>query len=171
MADKNFPYTSLCMVTEIKDNGVFVLKRLADVENDKIQMQFSNFMPTYKILYNKGCKLSVNSIGIFSWQAIRDVTRYGSLYITSEYSFDKVPIEIFILESCIGINDLRNKLLNGLRIDFSTERVLIVYRSSDNIYCGVLCTKNDCERLYDREIIVAKHLPFFEVDKKDFIQI
>ena len=75
------------------------------------------------------------------------------------------------MESCIGINDLRNKLLNGLRIDFSTERVLIVYRSSDNIYCGVLCTKNDCERLYDREIIVAKHLPFFEVEKKDFVQI
>lgn len=91
MADKNFPYASLCLVTEVKNNGVFVLKRLADIENGKIQTKFSDAIPTYKILYNKGCKLSANSIGVFNWTAIRDVTRYGSLYITSEYAFDKVP--------------------------------------------------------------------------------
>ena len=171
MNDKNFPYTSLCMVTEINDKGTGVLKRLADVKDSKLQSQFSSLAPPYKFLKNSNCTYPINFIGVFDWRTEPHRINEGRDYIVSKLCFDKNPVEIFIGKNCGSKNDLRDKLLNGIKFDFSTEKIFILYRIDNNLYRGILCTEDDFEQKGDKKKIIATNLPFFEVSKQNFIQV
>ena len=171
MDDKNFPYTSLCIVTEINDKGTGKLKRLVDLENGKLQSQFISSAPSYKFLYNNNCTLPLNFIGIFMWRVEPHYANDGRVYITCELCSDKSPIEIIILSNCIHQKDLRNKLVNGIKLYFSTDRIFIAYRVSSYIYRGILCSENDFKQTGDEKTIKAINLNLFEVSNQDFIRI
>ena len=177
MNDKNFPYTSLCMVTEINDKGTGKLKRLVDLEDNKLQLQLqlqSNSSESSRrriFLYKNYCTLPVNFIGIFKWREDPHYANDGRVHITCEFCSDKSPIEIIILSNCIHQKDLRNKLVNGIKLHFSTDRILIVYRVSSYIYRGVLCSENDFKQTGDEKTIKAINLNLFEVSNQDFIRI
>lgn len=159
------------MVTEINENGVGVLKRLADVENNEIKTQFSSSTPNHKILYNKDCILPVNFIGVFGWNITPHLKKPGRDFINSKFYFEKFPIEILNFENCNGKNYLRKKLLNGINFDFSTAKALILYQENQKCYQGVLCTKDDFVQVGDSKKIVTLNLQCFEVNEQDLIQI
>lgn len=171
MDEKNFPYTSLCMVTEINDKGVASLKRLADLVDGKFQDKFNPVAPPYKFLKNQNCSLDRNDIRIFKWRTESHKTKEGRNFVDSKICYDKNPIEILILENCADENDLRNKLLNGIKFQFSTIEVLIVYRKSDFIYHGVICSAHDFKQSGDEQKLKAADLDLFEVAEQNFIRI
>lgn len=173
MEGKNFPYTSLCMVREINDSGTGVLKRLADFEDGEFKSQFSFPAPTYKTLYKRECSLPVGFIGVFDWRAEPHRVKNGRDWIESELCVDKIPTEIIELKNCTTKNDLRNKLLSGIKLDFATEKVLIIYSSGHfpDTYCGVLCIEDDFQQVGDKKKVIAVRLPIFEIHRKNFFQI
>ena len=159
------------MVTEINENGVGVLKRLADFENGRIQKQFGSSAPIYKTLYNKNCVLPENFIGIFGWRTDPHLIKKGRDFVTSKCYLDQVPIGIIELKSCGSKNDLRDKLLSGIKLDFFVEKILVSYRVDNSLYRGVLCTEDDFRQADDKKKILAERLPFFEVNKQSFVEI
>lgn len=99
MDEKKFPYTSLCKVTAIENNGVRVLKRLTDFSYDKFKsLQILSITPQYKFFKNINCDLPLGFIGVFGWK-IESKKFLGRDFI-SKYYPDENPIEIFILENC-----------------------------------------------------------------------
>ncbi len=171
MDEKNFPYTSLCMVTEINDKGVASLKRLADLVGGKFQDKFNPVAPPYQFLKNQNCLLDRNDIRIFKWRTEPHKIKEGRNFVDSKICYDKNPIEILILENCADENDLRNKLLNGIKFQFSTIELLIVYRKSDFIYHGVICSAHDFKQSGDEQKLKAADLDLFEVAEQNFVRI
>ena len=164
---EDFPYTSLCVVKDIKNKKTGILKRLADVENDEIQADFI-FQNSIEKITNQNCNLKKNFIGVFGWQT--EHSRYKIDTVSMRYS-EKIPIEIFILQDCKNPADLRNILQSGIEFDFSTGRALIVYQVNDNIFCGVNCSKNDFETVNNKKKIKSVTLKFCEINSENFIQV
>ena len=173
MDDKNFPYTSLCKVTAIENNGVRVLERLTDFWYDKFNsLQILSITPQYKFFKNINCDLPVNFIGVFGWKIeSKRFKKFIEKEFISKYYSDKNPIEILILENCTNKGDLRRKLWSGIKFNFSTKKILIAYQVTENIYRGVLCTENDFEQIGDMKKITTIHLKLFDVPKTDCIQV
>ena len=159
------------MVTEINENGVGNLKRLADLINGKFEIQFNKSAPPYQFLKNQNCPLELNHIGVFDWRTEPHRTREGRNFINAKLCFDKNPIEVIILENCVDENDLRNKLLNGIDFKFSTIEILVVYRKSNVFYHGVLCSAHDFKQSGEEQKIKEVDLDLFEVSEQDFVHV
>lgn len=157
------------MVTEINENGVGSLKRLADLIEGKFQSQFIESSPPFNFLKIRNCPLEINFVGIFNWRVEPHRTREGRYFVDTKLCVDKIPIEIIIIENCSTADDLRNKLLNGVHFQFSTTKILIVYRTNDAVYQGVLCSENDFKISGDEKKLKAVDLDLFEVTDEDFI--
>ena len=171
MNDKKFPFTSLCIVTEINYKGTGTLKRLADFEDGRLQSQLKFSASLYKTLRNDNCALPVNSIGVFNWRTESHLRWDDENYTDSELCSDKFPVEIIILQSCFNQQDLRNRLLNGIKFNFSTDRILIAYHVIDDVYHGVLCSEDDFRQTNDEKKIRTDDLKLFEINAQDFIRV
>lgn len=169
--NEEYPYTSLCRVRNFNKKGAGVLRRLADINDDEIYLSFDSASPAHNILYDNNCKVTTNFIGIWGWCPEPNINPNGNDFIISKLYTDKLPIEIILLPDCKSEDDLKLRLLEGIKCDLSSGKALIAYPTEHYTYCGVLCFDKSFELVGTEKKIKALTLGLFEVRVQDIIYV
>jgi len=144
--DPDYEFTSVCCVTYDIIKEKFYLKRLADVDlNGKIIPFTANpNLPCKSAnrnkIYSKETPKIEGYIGLWNWKTeIVDNEKERTVAVKNK-KFK--PIEIFIIKQCHSINELVDRLKNGIYLETDRNNVFVAIET-DNEYSGLMLLKKD----------------------------
>ena len=176
MIDRTTEITSICVVSDPDDNGQRWLLRLLDIEGTRIVPVYINesvsrtFDNRDKLYYNDN-SIPSGYVGVWHWSATPRLNDYEKDYITSEYISDIEPIQVKLIRDVSSINELVERIKNGVHIPFCGSKTLFCYKSHPRMYTGVLCTFNQLD-ITDVSVSVKEeisYLPVYEIKRDDTI--
>lgn len=168
-----YQHTSLCQVV-LNSTGQAWLKRLADIQNGQLkQFQIDRTIP-YRFenkdwLYRQDGPSTEGSLGIWHWNTISHPDDPGRELIDSEFDHKIKPIEILVLPGCTTLEDISERLLEGIPSESIGQKMLISMMLINEQYSGLLCNIDE----FDIQHGVAKlkssiyNLPLFRVCIQD----
>lgn len=144
--DEGYQFTSLCKI--VYDYvGRLRLARLSDIEDGMILGKYLTNAPAYNKLYTKEKHIpdTEGFVGIWDWKVTPNLNDPTKDYIQSVYKDNYVPVEIVIVQDCMSINDLLEKLKYGVADTDISHKTLFAYRNEGGVYEGVYCTSKDLD--------------------------
>lgn len=144
--DVEYQFTSLCKV--IYDfGGRLRLVRLSDIEEGVILGSYLSDAPGYNKLYTneKHAPSLEGFIGIWDWKVVPNISDSTKDYILSVYKDKYIPVEIIVVQDCISMNELLEKLKYGIMYTTLARKMMFVYWNESGIYEGVFCTSENLE--------------------------
>ncbi|MBQ9486922.1 MAG: hypothetical protein IJU91_03845 [Selenomonadaceae bacterium] len=181
--NEKYPYTSLCIVETINSEGIAgrtsqragsTLKRLADVEGNKIKTLSENCIPEKTVLIDAERNYTLNSIGVWGWRTeINPRCQDGDEFTYCTLYEDRIPIEIIVLPDCKDDRTLEKLLTQGIEINLISGKAFITYPIDHKTYCGIfLCGKNfETVGNHKKIKLKNKNIEWFEVSFKDIVHV
>lgn len=167
-------YNSLCMV-RIYEKGEIWLLRLADLNEEELvlpnidETQWKRFENREQLYWHDGPKED-GAIGIWAWRATPNETDPNRDYIETKYQKSNHPVRFVSLKYIDSIEELKNKLLEGLPIGRYICDTFFCYEYENRKYRGLLCKLNELK--FDKETMLKEDvyfLPIYEFNESDII--
>jgi len=144
-------HISLCCVNnEFYDDKIW-LTRLADISengqvipfvfNDDLPPRFEN----RERLIHKDGPNDIGFVGIWNWTAEPNYNDPTKDYVITTYNTTLCAIEIVILPDCGTVQEIVEKLKNGIDAVITSGKTLFVHIQSDGFLEGVLCNNSDLD--------------------------
>lgn len=149
--DAEHPFTSLCKV--IYDfEGRLRLARLSDIEDGVILGSYLSDAPGYNKLYTneKQAPDLEGFVGIWDWKVVPNLSDPTKDYILSVYKDKYIPVEIIVVQDCISMNELLERLKHGIMDTITARKMMFVYWNENGVYEGVFCTPKNLDTTENR---------------------
>ena len=172
--DVEYQFTSLCKV--IYDfEGRLRLARLSDIEDGVILGSYLSDAPGYNKLYTneKQAPGLEGLVGIWDWKVVPNLSDPTKDYILSVYKDKYIPIEIIIVQDCVSMNELLEKLKHGITDTITARKMMFVYWNESGIYEGVFCTSKNLDITENRTRLKPSvfSLPVFLLTSEEMFSI
>lgn len=143
---------------EISKSSVFIIynnyynerkmKRIADVRNNLIIPFTADENLPYKFnnreyFNHKNGPETENYIGIWKWTAQKNWYKPESDYVTTEYVNYPYVSEVIIISECSTIDELIERLKNGLNVKYHSSCCILSIIQNDNSYRGIICNEEN----------------------------
>lgn len=144
--DEGYQFTSLCKIV-YDYGGRLRLARLSDIEDGVILGGYLTDAPAYSKLYTKEKYVpdTEGFVGIWDWKVVPNLNDPTKDHILSVYKDNYVPVEIVIVQDCMSINGLLEKLKYGITDTDVSRKMIFVYWNESGVYEGVYCTFEDLD--------------------------
>ncbi|MBO4779258.1 MAG: hypothetical protein J5497_01325 [Selenomonadaceae bacterium] len=140
---ENFPYVSLCRVKPIYQNKAPQLERIADFYDDEFHLKYQPDSPPRNTLYDSEYNgFSEGYFGVWKWCTLPNVKAGGLNFVKSKFYPEMMPPEIFFLPNCYTKENLKNALVDGVKIPPDVDKFIFALIHGTNSYTGVICTSS-----------------------------
>ncbi|MEY8396453.1 hypothetical protein AALB64_16845 [Lachnospiraceae bacterium 45-P1] len=172
VCDEGYQFTSLCMVIYDYD-GRLKLKRLSDIENGIIIGDYFPNAPIYNKLYTKEIPGPEGFVGVWDWKAVPNLSDPMKDYILSVYKDKYIPVEIIVVQDCISMNELLERLKHGIMDMITARKIMFVYWNESGVYEGVFCTPPNLDIAENRTRLKPSvfSLPAFLLTGEDMFSV
>lgn len=124
------------------------MKRIADVRNNLIIPFTADENLPYKFnnreyFNHKNGPETENYIGIWKWTAQKNWYKPESDYVTTEYVNYPYVSEVIIISECSTIDELIERLKNGLNVKYHSSCCILSIIQNDNSYRGIICNEEN----------------------------
>lgn len=168
--DEKYPYVSLCRVIGVTERSTKLL-RLADVVDGVIQDRWREEFPSRRDLYTEDQPM--DSIGIWGWRIGSNPYTGSDGYIFSEFLTSQRPVQIIIVPDCRTTEDLKQRLLQGVKCCPEGERVLFSFADGGK-YVGLLCEKKKNLSSNEKTVTLLQHtiaLNLYEFSEQEIVKL
>ena len=171
--DNAFPYQSLCKVEGPNQFARGIVLRRVSVISDGIIL--STYLPDNpdmpKLYDNSPMVYKEGFIGVWDWKLTYNPNSGRTNHVQS--CFSQCPAEIIIINECKNVDELKEKLITGISITLSGEKVLLSCFAGNGSYSALLCRKED---INVQENFVCLNpdvfdLPVYDINEQEIIQI
>ena len=139
--NEKYPYVSLCRVVGTTERST-KLTRLADMADGFIQTRWLEDFPSRSDLYTEDSFQSIGFIGIWAWRIGSNPYTGSDGYVFSEFLANQRPVQIILVPDCRAVEDLKERLLQGINCCPEGERVLFSFANGGK-YAGLLCERKN----------------------------
>lgn len=140
----DYQYTSIGQI--IYDNNEKIwISRLADISEYGLITPFiadkssSTFFENRTRLYWKNGPNVAQTIGVWNWNVVPRDTDPNKDYVETDFCNSIQLTQIVQLADCQSLDDVVSSLKNGLSMDFTCSKILVVYEEGSNLN-GLLCS-------------------------------
>ena len=122
---ENFPYVSLCRVKPIYQNKAPQLERIADFYDDEFHLEYQLDSPPRNPLYDSEYNdFSEGYFGVWKWCTLPNIKAGSSDFVKSKFYPEMMPPEIFFLPNCYTKENLKNALVDGVKIPPDVDKFI-----------------------------------------------
>lgn len=175
---EEYQYTSICQVFTDYNSGNKRCRRLADIENRKINQFIKNegelpyFSNRDKLPLFDGPDTE-GVIGVWDWSAVPNNKDEYRDYVRMQYNSSMKYIEVVELAECHSCEEISKCLVGNTFPGITGGKVLFVCRTAENQMSGLLCGMRELE-FYDGRVRMKKNvyiLPQYTIDTGDILEI
>lgn len=159
-------------------SGQAQISRLADIEDGEIKLFIENddeppYFENRNHLFWKNGPEEDGVIGVWNWSATPRDTDASKDYIDSKYNQNAMLTEIVEIPYCRSVDELAEKIVQGIDKTFMSEKVLFVCTTGDCVKEGLLCSPGSLV-YFGEKARLAKSvfmLPRYMVSSSDIVEI
>ena len=171
--ESKYAFASLCKVEGLNHfrNGL-QLRRITDISDGTILAQYASTFPSREILYdNHRMDFGKGFVGVWNWSLEFNPNSGRKDYVQS--LFYKCPAEILMLTGCKTLDDIKNKLLEGVACSPCGNKMLFSCTIDVGRYIGMLCKEDDVDNMDGRVTLKPNvfDLPAFEFSEQEIVRI